>query len=128
MISGCIATQRIPSNTPTYTVGSFALYTIAMAPGASKYSVFINEFGFLQAKGNVPEYEWFRAITLADYAHSHNAILETTGYRQFRVRTTQTVLAGERLQIWFPEEILTLMNVPTLTTEMIGGELGVCVL
>ncbi|XP_022185561.2 MDS1 and EVI1 complex locus protein EVI1-B [Nilaparvata lugens] len=68
-------------------------------------------------------YKWIQSMALADDCQSYNVQLrKCCGSESVRLVVTQPLKKGEKLLMWFSDEILSLLMMPFLTPVNIQGE------
>lgn len=118
---GCYASECIPKDTKTKTIGAIDSYSTGEK--LRKFYLSIRG-GYLQASDKTPEHAWIKKIKLSTDTHSNNVILEMMN-NELCVRTTRNINANEEVMLWFDEEILAAMYIPFLTPANILGKISI---
>lgn len=117
-IVGCYASEFIPKDSKTKSIGALDLYSTGDKVKKILISV---RGGYLQTNDKTPEHAWIKNIKNSMDTHSNNVILELSN-NELRLRTIRNINVNEEVLLWFSEEILAAMYIPFLTPGNIRGK------
>lgn len=117
-IVGCFASEFIPKDTKTKSIGALDSY---LNVDKVKKIYLSTRNGYLHTNDKTPEQVWIKNIKLSMDTHSNNVLLEISN-SVLCLRTIRNVNVNEELMLWFSEEILAAMYIPFLTPASIRGK------
>lgn len=117
---GSYAIEPIPKDSKTRSIDSIEINNEQIIDGKSFIS--IDTAGYLTNDQNHPISLWLRSLSLARDTYSHNAQLEITTEHRLRIRIVKNLIVDEEIQLWFSDEILSILAIPFLTPNHILGK------
>lgn len=117
---GSYAIETIPKDSKTRPVD--CIDVTAEQVVRRKTFISIDSSGYITNDQHYSESAWIRSLSLAHDTYSHNAQLEITSDHRLRVNIVKNLVIDEEIQLWFSDEILSMLAVPFLTLPNILGK------